>query len=358
MTFESPMGLLLLLLPVALLGLKWFVRRRTRAPLAAPGLRYSSIDAASSAGGSWKIRLRFIPGVLRIATLILLAVAVARPQEGLERIRDFNKGIAIEMVLDRSGSMSAMMNFDNRAMTRLDGVKEVFREFVLGNDSGLPGRPNDLIGMISFARYADTVCPLTLGHGALSEFVDGVELVTRRAEDGTAIGDAVALAAARLNTAEETLARQGRASEQGYEIKSKIIILLTDGVYNYGRRSPMEAAELARQWGIKVYTIGVGAGAADQRSGLRGGFRRIVGRDVDFRTLDEIAEHTGGISRIAGDAEGLRRIYREIDELEKSEVESIRFLDYRERFMPLALAALCLMVVESLLSATLFRRLP
>ncbi|HSG27809.1 MAG TPA: VWA domain-containing protein, partial [Candidatus Krumholzibacterium sp.] len=229
-----------------------------------------------------------------------------------------------------------------------------------GNGETLGGRPNDLAGMIAFARYADTMAPLTLGHGALLRFLDTVEIVRRKSEDGTAIGDAIALAAARLKTAEEDLAKF--ASETGdkeYEIKSKIMILLTDGQNNSGLRTPVEAARMAAEWGIKIYTIGVGGGeSVSTVSTLFGEFKIPSQSRVDTRPLEAVAELTGGVFRLASDEESLRQIYEEIDELEKSEIESVRYVDYRELFVPFAAAALALLILEVVLSTIVFRRIP
>jgi Ca-activated chloride channel family protein len=264
------------------------------------------------------------------------------------------------MVIDRSSSMSAEMDYRGMRLDRLDVVKKVFEEFLMGNGEELEGRPNDLVGMVAFARYADTMAPLTLGHGALLRFLDQVSIVKRREEDGTAIGDALALAAARLKTAEEDLSKY--ADETGgkeYEIKSKIIILLTDGQNNYGKRTPEQAAELAAEWGIKVYTIGVGGdeGVSTVRT-LFGNFKVPTGTRVDTRPLQRVADMTGGIFRMADDDKSLREVYAEIDRLEKSDIESVRYIDYKELFVPFGIAALCLILLEALLSATVFRRIP
>jgi Ca-activated chloride channel family protein len=301
-----------------------------------------------------------LPLFLRAAALILLVLALARPQMGREKVKDVTKGVAIQMVIDRSSSMSAEMEYRGMRRNRLEVVKKVFEEFLMGNGEELEGRPNDLVGMVSFARYADTMAPLTLGHGALLRFLDQVKIVTRRSEDGTAIGDALALAAARLRTAEEDLARYADESgEKEYEIKSKIIILLTDGQNNYGKRTPEQAAELAAEWGITVYTIGVGGdeGVSTVKT-LFGNFKVPTGTRVDTRPLQRVAEMTGGIFRMAGDDESLREVYGEIDALEKSNIESVRYVDYKELFVPFALAALCLVLLELLLAATIFRRIP
>jgi Ca-activated chloride channel family protein len=256
--------------------------------------------------------------------------------------------------------MKAEMEYRGRRLNRLEVVKRVFQEFLMGNETTLGGRPNDLVGMVAFARYADTMAPLTLGHGALLRFLDSIHIVNRRPEDGTAIGDALALAAARLKTAEEDLERSsGESGEKEYEIKSKIIILLTDGQNNSGLRAPEEAAELAAEWGIKIYTIGVGSreGVSTVKT-LFGNFKVPTGGGVDEKTLERVADITGGVFRLGENAEGLREIYEEIDKLEKSEVESVRYVDYRELFTPFALTALVLLLLEVTLASTILRRIP
>ena len=322
-------------------------------------MHFSSLGNARAAGGSIKRRLALLPLALRLVAIFLLVVALARPQMGREKVKDVTKGIAIEMVLDRSGSMGAEMEYGGMRLNRLEVVKRVFEEFVTGNGAELDGRPNDLIGMISFARYADTMAPLTLGHGALIRFLDSIDLVKRRNEDGTAIGDALALAAARLKTAEEDIARFSGAGEKEYDIKSKVIILLTDGQNNYGRRTPLDAAELAAEWGIKIYAIGVGSreGVKTVRT-LLGSFKVPSGGGVDTGMLERLAERTGGIARVAEDEQSLRAIYAEIDELERSEIESVRYVDYRELFVPFAAAAFAMLLLEALLASTILRRIP
>ncbi len=353
MRFESPFAFLLLLLVPLLLALR--ARRRRRG-----SIRFSSTGNAGKAGRSRRQRLLWLAPALRIVSLVLLIIALARPQQGRERVHDVSQGVALEMVVDRSGSMQAEMEYEGQRLNRLEVVKLVFEKFVSGDKKGLKGRPNDLIGMIAFARYADTVCPLTLGHGALSHFLEKVQLVKRRSEDGTAIGDALALAAARLRTAEETLAQQLNDSSREYEIKSKAIILLTDGENNRGKRSMQQAAELAAEWGIKIYAIGVGGDDAVMTVQTPLGPLKVAGRTggVDKAGLEAIAKTTGGMFRMAQDAESLHSIYKEIDRLEKSEVESVRYMDYREVFLPFALLALGCLGLEVLLACTVFRRIP
>ena len=249
MRFDTPFAFLILLaIPIIL-----YLRYRKRG---IAGLRFSSIVRAKRAGHSWRQKLGELPFFLRLVVLILLAVALARPQEGKEIVRDVSKGVAMYTVIDRSGSMRAEMDYQGTTYNRLEVVKKVFKEFIDGGDD-LPGRPNDLIGMIVFARYADTICPLTLSRGALAQFLKQVKLVKRRSEDGTAIGNAIALAAARLKTAEETLVEQATDKKKQHKIKSKVIILLTDGERNCGDISPSKAVAMAKKWGIKLYIIGI-----------------------------------------------------------------------------------------------------
>ena len=359
MSFETPWAfLLLLILPVIIY--RYFTR--SALGLRTGKLLFPSARHAAGAGISLRSRLAHLPYVLRLMALILLIIALARPLAGMEKIYDISKGIAIEVVIDRSSSMKAEMIFAGEQLNRLEVAKRVFLEFVQGSQGDLAGRPNDLIGLITFARYADTACPLTLAHGALASFVEPIELVNRKPEDGTAIGDALALAAARLQKAEETITQQSLladSKEPSYEIKSKIIILLTDGEQNAGKRTAQEAAELAKEWSIKIYTIGIGGQESLVRIPTLFGTQVIQrGPGVDKQTLAALAQTTGGIFRMAEDGDALRAVYSEIDKLEKSEIESIRYMDYTERFTPFALGTLILLALEILLRTTYFRRIP
>ncbi len=351
MRFESPWAFLLLILLPLLVWMRYLRPGRT-------AIRFSTIAIAARSGRSVRQRFLWAPDLLRLAALALFITALARPQSGLEQVREISRGIAIEMVLDRSGSMGAELEYRGGLMTRLDAVKKVFEEFVAGSSEGLEGRPNDLIGMITFARYPDTICPLTLAHGALPEFLKGVRLVQDENEDGTAIGDALALAAARLETAEESLKGRKGLSDT-YRIKSKVIVLLSDGENNYGKRTPLEAAELAAKWGIKIYTIAIVGGETVTSIQTPFGVYKVPSRQtVDTSALKAIAEKTGGFYREAEDVASLREIYKEIDGMEKSEIESVRFIDYRELFHWFALAGLMLVILETILKTTLFRKAP
>jgi Ca-activated chloride channel family protein len=343
MTFANPWAFwLLLILP--LLAVQRLRSRQRRA-----GLPFSDLSEAGRAGRSLRQHLIPLPFVLRLLALALLITGLARPQQGMEKIEQISHGIAIEIVVDRSSSMAETFTYQGRTMNRLEAVKLAFHDFVMGNGRELAGRPNDLVGMVAFARFAETVCPLTLAHGAVAGFVNQLRLVGRdeRHEDGTAIGDGLALAAARLKAA----AAESKG-KNGYDIKSKIIILLTDGVHNSGQHSPMQAAALATEWGIRIYAIGIGEAKKPSFFGL------AQGPDVDVRTLTALAEETGGRFWLAADGTALTEIYETIDRLEKSEIESIRYMDYKEHFRIFVLAGLALLTLALALEWTILAVLP
>jgi Ca-activated chloride channel family protein len=255
--------------------------------------------------------------------------------------------------------MGTEMRYKGEQMNRLEVVKKVFTEFVLGNGRDLLGRSNDLIGIISFARYPDTTCPLTLAHGALTPFIESIKLVKTRAEDGTAIGDALALAAARLKTADETTSLQKKMGIEPYKIKSKVIILLSDGENNSGRHDPIQAAEIAAKWGVKIYTIAIGGDEAVTSIQTPFGVYKVPMRQgIDTGMLEAVAKKTGGFFKMAEDDESLREIYKEIDRMEKTEVESVKFVNYKEAFIPFIIAVLFLTGLEIFLTATIFRKIP
>jgi Ca-activated chloride channel family protein len=259
--------------------------------------------------------------------------------------------------------MGQEMEFDGRPSTRLDTVKTVLKEFVEGNakrGGELKGREQDIIGLITFARFAETICPLVRDPRALSELSGQIRLAEQRWEDGTSIGDALSLAAARLKRAEDELEARADAKTKGLKIKSKIVVLFTDGANNAGERSPLEAAKLAADWGIKVYPIAIGTGTSYQtiRDPFFGERRIRVPSDVDTKSLAEIARITGGTYHSADDAQAIRDIYAEIDRLEKTSVETVQYIDYQERFVPWGAAGGALLMFEVLLGTLLLRRMP
>ena len=358
MQFESPLVLLFLLALPTLVYLR--VRKGPGA-----GVKFSSLSGMKRSPSSVRVRLRWLLFAGRLLCLALLIIALARPRKGTQISNISTHGVAMVVVVDRSSSMQAEMSYDGVTMNRLEAVKLVLKEFI-GGGGEFEGRSSDMIGLITFARYADTICPLIHGHNVLLEFLKKTELVTIRSEDGTAIGDAVALAAARLKTAEDGIAERNaklRAEEKkdkkDFQIKSKVIVLLTDGQNNAGEHSPMSAAEKAKEWGIKIYTIGIGSGQSFMTvQGLFGTQRIPTGRDLDERLLKGMAEVTGGFYARAGSGEELSKIYQEIDKLEKTEVESIEYTEYAERFGGWAMAGLCVLGLEILAAGTVFRKIP
>lgn len=309
-------------------------------------LSYSSLAIVDVAPRSARARFAKLPALLLAAAALVLAIALAGPRTGSATSRIQREGIAIAMVVDRSGSMQAR-DFvrGDTSISRLDVVKEVFRRFVSG-EGAAGGRPDDLVGLVVFARYADGVCPLTLDHGNLLSILADVEIVTEQKEDGTAIGEGLALAVERL---------------RGIEASSKVALLLTDGVSNVGDIDPLQAADLAAQHGIKVYAIGAGTtGYAPVPAQAPGG--RTVLRQayvqIDEETLRQIAQRTSGRYFHAADASGLTQVIEEIDRLERSEISEIRYLTYEYHYAGWVVAGLLLIVSAAVLSGSVLRRLP
>ena len=363
MQLYSPWVLiLLLLLPV----LAYFsVRKKRRA-----AVRFPSVTDIRNCPVSLRQRLRPILNLTRLICITLLIVALARPRKGTVLSEVSTEGVAIEIVADRSGSMQTEMDYYGETLNRFEVVKRVLSDFINGDKKGLAGRCSDLLGLVTFARYADTTCPMVLTHNVLLEFLKKTEIVRLRSEDGTAIGDAVALAAARLKTAEEEIQKrkaqllqtgEGISEEQenGFKIKSKVIVLLTDGINNAGEYDPLQSAELAKKWGIKIYAVGIGSAQAYTTIQTPlGTYKMPTGQNLDERLLKAIAETTGGFYGRANDAKTLHDIVIKIDELEKTEVKSIQYTQYAELFGPWTKAALFILVLEMLASCTIFRKIP
>lgn len=365
MFFSPWFFLLLLVLPV----IAWRLWSRSR-DVAVP---FSSTQFALDLRPTWRQRLAWLPAALTLAAVALVVVALARPREGREQTIVDADGIAIEMVVDRSGSMRALdFQIDGQHVDRLTAIKNVADRFVEGDDKehqkdGLAGRASDLVGLVTFAGYADAITPPTLDHAFVMAQLNHQEIVSRRDEDGTAIGDAISLAVEKLNTLDRHTGTDGHKHEK---IKSKVLILLTDGENNAGEVDPVQAAELAQKMGVKIYTIGVGTrGSAPMP--VRNPFTgqqdvQWVDVSIDEDTLTKIADTTGGKYFRATDTESLAAIYHEIDQLEKTSVEARHFVDYRELAIqashvggrsipPLVLIALVLLATRVLLANTVFR---
>ncbi len=309
---------------------------------------YSRLDVPDRAPRSLRARLARLPAFCLALATLAMAGALAGPRIGDSTTRIQREGIAICMVVDASGSMRALDLADEEdpRRTRLDAVKKVFADFVTGK-GGTRGRPDDLIGIVGFARYADGLCPLTLDHGNLLVILDQLDFPETQEEDGTAIGEGLALAVERLRK---------------YPGHSKVAILLTDGVQNAGDVTPEEAAELAAAHDIKIYTIGAGTiGYApvevqDPFTGRMRMTRQAV--RIDEPVLTKVAERTGGRYFRATDAGTLREIIASVDQLERREIIETRYLQYTERYRELVLAALALIAVALIGSGTWLRRLP
>jgi Ca-activated chloride channel family protein len=360
--FHSP-WFLILLLAVPLVAWQLLRGRREIA------VQFSTTRFAGAIRPTLRQRLNWIPAALTLLAVTLMIIALARPREGREQTVIESEGIAIEMVVDRSGSMQAMdFQIDGQHVDRLTAIKNVASTFVVGGeqkdeDVGLGGRVSDLVGLITFAGYADALTPPTLDHGFLVNQLDHVEIVDRRSEDGTAIGDAIALAIEKLNTLDD---------RQKEKVKSKVVILLTDGENNAGEFDPAQAAELAQKMDVRIYTIGVGTrgqAPVPVRNPLTGRqsiqWTRV---SIDEGTLRRIADITGGKYFRATDTESLQAIYTEIDQLEKTKVEAQHYVDYRELAIqpgrlgganvpPWVLLAMLALAARLTLSHTVFRQL-
>ncbi|MFT5848434.1 vWA domain-containing protein [Psychroserpens sp.] len=317
---------LFLLLPLAIL---WYIFKQKQQTAE---LKMSSIKGFK-VGSSLLPKLRPLLFVLRLAALSFLIVALARPRTSDETTKTkTTKGIDIVMAIDVSASMLAKDLLPNR----LEALKNVASEFI-------KGRPNDRIGLVEYAGESYTKTPITSDKAIVLRSLRDIKYNTI-IEGGTAIGMGLATSVNRLKDS---------------KAKSKIIILLTDGVNNSGFIDPKIASELAVEYGIKVYTIGLGTNgmALSPYSILPNGkfqYRRVK-VEIDEALLNEIADVTGGTYFRATDNKKLKEIYNEINKLEKTEIEEIKYTTYDEKYRPLILIALCLLLVEVLLRFTVFR---
>nr|WP_302985400.1 VWA domain-containing protein [uncultured Alistipes sp.] len=328
MHFASPYYLWLLALIVPMIAYYvWRVRQGGAA------IQISTVEGVLRAPKSVRYYLRHLPFVLRTAAYALLVVALARPQGIEQNVRTSTEGIDIMLSIDVSGSMLAR----DFKPDRITAAKEVAASFI-------SDRVGDRLGLVVFAGEAFTQSPLTTDQSTLQTLLARIR--SGLIEDGTAIGNGLATAINRLRES---------------EAKSKVIILLTDGINNRGEIAPMTAAEIARAQGIRVYTIGVGTrGTAPYPAVDMFGNMTFINQkvEIDEKTLTEIARLTGGRYFRATDKEKLQAIYDEINQLEKSRVEVTERITYHELFLGWVLAALALLTAELLLSNLVLKRIP
>lgn len=329
MMLRYPWLLVLLLLVPALVYLRYAGKRR-------PALRFSDGSALAGLPRSWGIRLQPLLPVLYGLALVLLIIALARPQAGLGESRVRTDGVDILLVVDVSPSMAAEdFSTASKSMNRLVAAKLVIEKFV-------EKRSADRIGLVAFAALPFPISPLTLDHGWLIEQMKRLE--HGELGDGTGIGTALASAINRL--------RDSKA-------RSKIIILLTDGMSNVGELTPENAALAAKALGIKIYTVAAGVDGIVQipvRSPFGGVHYMRQRSEIDETSLRRISDISGGLFFRAGDLQGLEQVYGQIDQLEKTEIEVEQFTRYEERFGWFALAALLALGLEQVLSLSRFGR--
>ncbi|MCI5580445.1 MAG: VWA domain-containing protein [Phocaeicola plebeius] len=322
--------LLILLIPYIV----WYCLKRKKTE---PTLQVSTTRMYMNAPRSWKLYLLHAPFILRVLAFILLVLVLARPQTTDNWQNTEMEGIDIMMAVDVSTSMLA----EDLKPNRLEAAKQVASEFI-------NGRPNDNIGLTIFAGEAFTQCPLTVDHGVLLNLFHGIKGdIAQRGliEDGTAIGMGIANAVSRL--------KESKA-------KSKVIILLTDGSNNRGDISPLTAAEIARKFGIRIYTIGVGTnGTAPYPMQTYAGVQYVnVPVEIDEQTLTQIAGTTNGNYYRATSNSKLKEVYREIDKLEKTKLNVKEFSKREEAFAVFGLWAFVCVLLEVLLRTTVLKKIP
>ena len=326
-SYANPQYLYLLLVIPVLAG--WYFLRRNRDHAE---LQISTTEGFE--GGKRSFRILLYHGIyfLRLLALIAMIFALARPQTSLSRQDITVEGIDLVIALDISGSMMAM----DFKPDRLEASKEVAAEFI-------DGRPNDRIGLVVFSGESFTQCPMTIDHSVLKNLF--ADLKSGMIEDGTALGDGLATAVSRLKESQAV---------------SKVIILLTDGVNNMGSIDPLSAAEIAKLYGIRIYTIGVGTtGMAPYPVQTPFGMTtQNMEVKIDEPLLKEISRMTDGRYFRATSNAKLREIYQEIDKLEKSKIDVTEFKRKKDEYIPLVLFALALIVLEGLLRYTVVRSIP
>ncbi|MBZ5498705.1 MAG: VWA domain-containing protein [Acidobacteriia bacterium] len=328
-TFANPWFLLLFtLIPV----LVWrYIRRIHRGE---GSLRFASTVALEGVRPPWTVRFRHVLFGLNMLALVVCVAAMARPRKGTEEEEVTTEGVDIIVALDASGSMAAE---DFAPRNRLYVAKLVVRQFV-------EGLKHDRAGLVVFAGKAFTRCPLTLDYGVLLNVVDDIELDT--IEDGTAIGNALATCLNRL--------RENKA-------KSKVIILVTDGVNNRGEIQPLDAAGIARTLGVKIYTVGIGSRGTARIPVTDPNYGKVyvdMPVEIDEGSLTRIAEMTGGLYYRATDKPSLERIFQDIGRLEKTRILVKSYTHYDERYPDFLVPALAMVLFTTMAGFTRFGKLP
>lgn len=328
MVFANPTYLYLLLLLIPMIG--WYIWKLCKSQAS---LQVSSSEAFDAPGAtSWKVYLRHVPFILRMAAVAVLIIILARPQSTNSWQNTSTEGIDIVLVMDISSSMLAQDLKPNR----LEASKDVAVSFI-------NGRPNDNIGLVVFAAESFTQCPLTTDHTVLLNLFKDIQ--PGIIQDGTAIGLGLANAVSRIKDS---------------QAKSKVIILLTDGVNNAGEIAPVTAAEIAKTFGIRVYSIGVGTqGMAPYPFQTAFGVQyQDIPVEIDEATLKQVAATTGGQYFRATDNASLKEIYSEIDKMEKTKISVQQYSKKQEEYKNWALLLFALLLVEILLRNTLLRNIP
>ena len=327
MVFLNPKYLYLLLLLIPLIA--WYVYRLSKAQAS---FKLASTNAFKGVKPGLRVYMRHLPFLLRVASIALIIIVIARPQSVNSWEETETQGIDIVLALDVSGSMLSQ----DLQPDRLQAAKKVASEFITD-------RKNDNIGLVVFAGESFTQCPLTTDHKVLLNLLNEIEFGI--IEDGTAIGLGLATSVNRLKESESD---------------SKVVILLTDGTNNSGQIAPLTAADLASSYGIRVYTVGVGTtGMAPTPVQTPFGIRmQNMPVDIDEKTLTDIAVMTGAQYFRAQDTDGLRQVYEEIDEMEKYLINVQNVTQRKEVFLPYALVALALILMELLLRRTWLRNIP
>ena len=328
MVFANPTYLYLLLLLIPMIG--WYIWKLCKSQAS---LQVSSSEAFDAPGAtSWKVYLRHVPFILRKAAVAVLIIILARPQSTNSWQNTSTEGIDIVLAMDISSSMLAQDLKPNR----LEASKDVAASFI-------NGRPNDNIGLVVFAAESFTQCPLTTDHTVLLNLFKDIQ--PGIIQDGTAIGLGLANAVSRIKDS---------------QAKSKVIILLTDGVNNAGEIAPVTAAEIAKTFGIRVYSIGVGTqGKAPYPFQTAFGVQyQDIDVEIDEATLKQVAATTGGQYFRATDNASLKEIYSEIDKMEKTKISVQQYSKKQEEYKNWALLLFALLLVEILLRNTLLRNIP